>query len=42
MGDSVIVVEGGLDIKVGFVMKLKNIFIGIVVYNIEMYLGVGG
>ncbi len=42
VGDSVIAAEGGLDIKVGFAMKLKNIPIGTVVHNIEMHPGAGG
>ncbi len=42
VGDSVIAAESGLDIKVGFAMKLKNIPIGTVVHNIEMHPGAGG
>ncbi|WP_104747829.1 50S ribosomal protein L2 [Helicobacter cetorum] len=42
VGDSIIAAEGGLDIKVGFAMKLKNIPIGTVVHNIEMHPGAGG
>ena len=34
--------ESGLDIKVGFAMKLKAIPIGTIVHNIEMHPGAGG
>ncbi|AFI03439.1 50S ribosomal protein L2 [Helicobacter cetorum] len=42
VGDSIIAAEGGLDVKVGFAMKLKSIPIGTVVHNIEMHPGAGG
>lgn len=42
VGDRVISAEGGLDIRLGYAMKLKNIPIGTVVHNIEMYPGRGG
>ncbi|WP_104640718.1 50S ribosomal protein L2 [Helicobacter bizzozeronii] len=42
MGDVVIAAEGGLDIKTGFAMKLKNIPMGTIVHNIEMHPGAGG
>lgn len=42
VGDSVISADGGLDIKVGFAMKLKNIPVGTIVHNIEMHPGAGG
>ena len=40
--DIVLSAEGGLDIRLGYAMKLKNIPIGTVVHNIEMYPGRGG
>lgn len=42
VGDSVISAESGLDIKVGFAMKLKSIPVGTIVHNIEMHPGAGG
>ncbi|WP_104759287.1 50S ribosomal protein L2 [Helicobacter bizzozeronii] len=42
VGDVVIAAEGGLDIKTGFAMKLKNIPMGTIVHNIEMHPGAGG
>ncbi|MFC3867037.1 50S ribosomal protein L2 [Helicobacter equorum] len=42
VGDSVMSAELGLDIKVGFAMKLKAIPIGTIVHNIEMHPGAGG
>lgn len=42
VGDAVLSAEGGLDIRLGYAMKLKNIPIGTVVHNIEMHPGHGG
>ena len=42
VGDLVLSAESGLDIKVGFAMKLKNIPIGTIVHNIEMHPKAGG
>ncbi|MDY5821772.1 MAG: 50S ribosomal protein L2 [Helicobacter sp.] len=42
VGDLVIAAEGGLDVKVGFAMKLKNIPIGTIVHNIELHPQAGG
>lgn len=42
VGDKIISAEGGLDIRLGYAMKLKNIPIGTVIHNIEMYPGRGG
>lgn len=42
VGDLVIAAEGGLDVKVGFAMKLKNIPIGTIVHNIELRPKAGG
>ncbi|WP_304149070.1 50S ribosomal protein L2 [Helicobacter bilis] len=42
VGDLVIAAEGGLDVKVGFAMKLKNIPIGTIVHNIELHQQAGG
>ena len=42
VGDMIIANEGGLDVKVGFAMKLKNIPIGTIVHNIELHPGAGG
>lgn len=42
VGDLVIAADGGLDIKVGFAMKLKNIPIGTIVHNIELHPKAGG
>ncbi|WP_332444448.1 50S ribosomal protein L2 [Wolinella succinogenes] len=42
VGDLVISAEGGLDIKTGYAMKLKNIPIGTIIHNIELHPGAGG
>ncbi len=42
IGDVVISAEGGLDVKNGFAMKLKNIPIGTIVHNVEMNPKAGG
>jgi len=42
VGDKVQAAEGGLDIKPGNAMKLKNIPIGSIVHNVEMKPGKGG
>lgn len=42
VGDLVVSAEGGLDVKVGFAMKLKNIPIGTIVHNIEIHPKAGG
>lgn len=42
IGDSIIAAEGGLDVKNGFAMKLKNIPIGTMVHNIEINPKAGG
>lgn len=42
VGDTVISAEAGLDIKVGFAMKLKSIPIGTIVHNIELHPKGGG
>ncbi len=42
VGDTVMAAEGGLDIKAGNAMKLKNIPVGTLVHNIEMNPGQGG
>jgi len=42
VGDTVMSAEGGLDVKPGNAMKLKNIPIGTIVHNIEMHPGHGG
>lgn len=42
VGDLVIAAEGGLDVKIGFAMKLKNIPIGTIVHNIELHPKAGG
>ncbi|TSA83948.1 50S ribosomal protein L2 [Helicobacter mehlei] len=42
VGDVVVAAEGGLDIKTGFAMKLKNIPIGTIVHNVEIHPGAGG
>ncbi|WP_292658019.1 50S ribosomal protein L2 [Nitratifractor sp.] len=42
VGDTVMANEGGLDIKAGNAMKLKNIPVGTLVHNIEMNPGQGG
>jgi large subunit ribosomal protein L2 len=42
VGDTIMAAEGGLDIKPGNAMKLKNIPVGTLVHNIEMNPGQGG
>lgn len=42
VGDLVISAESGLDIKIGYAMKLKNIPIGTIIHNIELHPGAGG
>ena len=42
VGDKVQSAEGGLDIKPGNAMKLKNIPVGTIIHNIEMKPGKGG
>ncbi len=42
VGDKVISAEGGLDIKPGNAMKLKNIPVGTIIHNIELKPGKGG
>ncbi len=42
VGDQVQAAEGGLDIKPGNAMKLKNIPVGTIIHNIEMKPGKGG
>lgn len=42
VGDLVIAAEGGLDVKVGFAMKLRNIPVGTIVHNIELHPKAGG
>lgn len=42
VGDAIESAEGGLDIKPGFAMKLKNIPVGTILHNIEMQPGHGG
>lgn len=42
VGDLVIAAEGGLDVKIGFAMKLKNIPIGTIVHNVELHPKAGG
>ncbi len=42
VGDTVMSAEGGLDVKPGNAMKLKNIPIGTIIHNIEMHPGHGG
>ena len=42
VGDTIIADEGGVDIKPGNAMKLKNIPVGTIVHNIELYPGHGG
>ncbi|WP_201351995.1 50S ribosomal protein L2 [Hydrogenimonas urashimensis] len=42
VGDKIQAAEGGLDIKPGNAMKLKNIPVGTLVHNIEMKPGKGG
>jgi large subunit ribosomal protein L2 len=42
VGDKIAAAEGGLDIKAGNAMKLKNIPVGTVIHNIELKPGKGG
>ncbi|MGP1450684.1 MAG: 50S ribosomal protein L2 [Wolinella sp.] len=42
IGDHVVAADGGLDIKNGYAMKLKNIPIGTIIHNIELHPGAGG
>lgn len=42
IGSLVLAADSGLDIKVGFAMKLKNIPIGTIVHNVELNPGAGG
>lgn len=42
VGDFILAAEGGLDVKVGFAMKLRNIPIGTIVHNIELHPMAGG
>jgi large subunit ribosomal protein L2 len=42
VGDSVEAAEGGLDIKPGNAMKLKNMPVGTVIHNVELKPGKGG
>jgi len=42
VGDKIEAAEGGLDIKTGNAMKLKNIPVGTIIHNIEMKPGKGG
>ena len=42
VGDNIKSAESGLEIKSGNAMKLKNILVGTIVHNIEMYPGHGG
>ncbi|NPA81625.1 MAG: 50S ribosomal protein L2 [Epsilonproteobacteria bacterium] len=42
VGDIVMSAEGGLDVKPGNAMKLKNIPVGTIIHNIEMHPGHGG
>ncbi|NPA27794.1 MAG: 50S ribosomal protein L2 [Epsilonproteobacteria bacterium] len=42
VGDKIMAAEGGLDVKPGNAMKLKNIPVGTLVHNIEMNPGQGG
>lgn len=42
VGDSIVAAESGLDIKVGFAMKLRGMPIGTIVHNIELHPGAGG
>ncbi len=42
VGDTVMSSEGGLDVKPGNAMKLKNIPVGTIIHNIEMHPGHGG
>jgi len=42
VGDEVIASEGGVDVKPGNAMKMKNIPVGTIIHNIEMKPGKGG
>jgi large subunit ribosomal protein L2 len=42
VGDTVCSAESGVDIKVGNAMKMKNLPVGTIIHNIEMYPGNGG
>jgi large subunit ribosomal protein L2 len=42
VGDKIESAEGGLDVKAGNAMKLKNIPVGTLVHNIELKVGKGG
>ena len=42
VGDIVLAAEDGLDIRVGYAMKLRAIPIGTIVHNVELYPGAGG
>ena len=42
VGDKIVSSEGGLDVKPGNTMKLKNIPVGTLVHNIELKTGKGG
>ncbi|MDE6978934.1 MAG: 50S ribosomal protein L2 [Helicobacter sp.] len=42
VGDIVLAAEEGLDIRVGYAMKLRAIPIGTIVHNVELYPGAGG
>jgi large subunit ribosomal protein L2 len=42
VGDMVCSAESGVDIKVGNAMKMKNLPVGTIIHNIEMYPGNGG
>jgi len=42
VGDKIIAAEGGVDVKPGNAMKMKNIPVGTIIHNIEMKPGKGG
>jgi len=42
VGDKIISAEGGVDVKPGNAMKMKNIPVGTIIHNIEMKPGKGG
>lgn len=42
IGDLVLSADSGLDIKIGFAMKLKSIPVGTIVHNVELKPGAGG
>lgn len=42
VGDSVLSADEGIDVKVGYSMKLKGIPIGTIIHNIELHPGAGG